>query len=115
GAAGTAGTDSEPLRSRIAQLDARERFALASAIAQRFDRYLAFRRDWIDQWGRGRLVGAGEPAFVHEPWQRWLWLRLLERLPNVSRRHPFDRLRDVLDEARAAGGDALARLGERLA
>src|SRR5690606_2340434 len=34
---------------------------------------------------------------------------------NVSRRHPFDRLREVLDEARAAGGDALARLGERLA
>jgi len=107
--------DCEPLRSRLVQLDARERFALASAIAQRFDRYLAFRRDWLDQWGQGRLVGANDPAFVHEPWQRWLWLRLLDRLPHVSRRHPFDRFRDVLVLARREGGDALERLGERLA
>ncbi len=107
--------DCEPLRSRVARLDPRERFALASAVARCFDRYLAFRRDWLDAWGQGRLVGGSDPAFVHERWQRWLWLRLLEKLPNVSRRHPFDRFRDVLEQARGAGGEALERLGERLA
>ncbi|MFA7504850.1 MAG: exodeoxyribonuclease V subunit gamma [Burkholderiaceae bacterium] len=109
------GPDGEPLRSRLAQLPDRERFELASAIARGFDRYLAFRRDWLHDWGRDRLVGGNDPAFVHERWQRWLWRRLLDELPNVSRRHPFDRFRDVLDRARHAGGDALERLGERLA
>lgn len=107
--------DCEPLRSRVAQLDARERFALASAVAGCFDRYLAFRRDWLAEWGQGRLVGGADPAFVHERWQRWLWRLLLERLPNVSRRHPFDRFRDALESARGAGVGALERLGERLA
>lgn len=107
--------DCEPLRSRVARLDARERFALASDIARCFDRYLAFRRDWLAQWGQGRLVHGADPAFVHERWQRWLWRLLLDKLPNVSRRHPFDRFRDVLGQARDAGDAALERLGERLA
>ncbi len=107
--------DCEPLASRLEALDPRERFALASTIARGFDRYLAFRRDWLDQWGQGRLVAGSDPAFVHERWQRWLWRRLLERLPNVSQRHPFERFRDVLGQAHGAGGEALERLAGRLA
>lgn len=105
----------EPLRSRLAGLDGRERFALAAAVARCFDRYLAFRRDWLEGWEAGRLVGGADPLFMHERWQRWLWLSLLERLPEVSAHHPFEQFRDALEQARRQGGAAAEELGARLA
>src|SRR5690606_15070898 len=107
--------DCEPLASRVQGMDDRERFLLASRIARGFDRYLAFRRASLDRWGAAQLVAGSDPAFIHEPWQRWLWHRLLGRLPNVSQRHPFERFRDALEQARGAGSDALERLAAHLA
>lgn len=103
------------LRAQVESLGPSERFRLASAVARLFDRYLAFRRDWLDRWSKGGLVAGHDPAFMHEPWQRWLWHRLLERLPDVASRHPFDRFRDALARAREGGEDELARLARRLA
>lgn len=86
----------DPLRRRLACASAADRFRLAEAIAAHFDRYLAYRRDWLERWQAGRWAVGDAPVSPHEGWQRWLWVELLGRLPGVSARHPFDRLRERL-------------------
>ncbi|WP_273432705.1 exodeoxyribonuclease V subunit gamma [Chitinibacter tainanensis] len=50
--------------------DERRRMALAGKLADVFDQYLVFRRDWIAEWEAGRLVGNLGPD---EAWQAALW------------------------------------------
>lgn len=93
-----------------------ERFALAGEIAAQFERYLAYRRDWLLRWQRDEHAHGAGPLGPHEPWQRWLWRRLLERLPGLSGRHPVDRVVELLertpDRARQAlGAQRIAMLG----
>jgi exodeoxyribonuclease V gamma subunit len=57
----------------------------AQALANQFDRYLAFRLDWLDHWQQNRLIGLGS----HEAWQAHLWRDLLAGLPQVGREHPL--------------------------
>ncbi len=100
----------ELLRTRVGSAAPLGRLDLASDIARVFDRYLAFRRDWLESWARGGWIGAAGSGLTHEPWQRWLWGQLLERLPGVSREHPFQSFRRLLEEAGASGADGAGRL-----
>jgi exodeoxyribonuclease V gamma subunit len=79
-----------------------DRFELAGDIAAHFDRYLAYRRDWLARWQGGQWAMGGAPLSPHEGWQRWLWNALLARLPGISTVHPYDRLLAAL------GADPLA-------
>lgn len=104
------------LRRFVRDASPADRFALAGEIAQHFDRYLAYRRDWLMQWQRGRAAVEGAVLGPHEQWQRWLWCRLVERLPGVSDRHPVDRVMELLERdpervQRALAGQRLAILG----
>ncbi|HQY27370.1 MAG TPA: exodeoxyribonuclease V subunit gamma [Burkholderiaceae bacterium] len=102
--------DFELLRRRVRDEGSLERLSLADALAVRFERYLAYRRDWLARWQRGQWAVGERPLGAHEPWQRWLWQRLLERLPQVRDVHPYDQFARLLD-----GDDArlLGRFGER--
>jgi exodeoxyribonuclease V gamma subunit len=86
-----------PLRERVAGAPSRQRLAVASELAGLFDRYLAWRRDWLERWQRG-LPAAGAPGLLgpHEGWQRWLWLRLLESMPGLAEVHPYERLEQLI-------------------
>jgi len=93
-----------------------DRLALAEAVAAQFERYLAWRRDWLLRWQQGLWAQADAPLDAHEAWQRWLWRALVERLPGVSRAHPYDlfeaTLRDQPQRVRdALGGQRIAVLG----
>ena len=98
------------LRRRVRDEGSLERLALADALAARFERYLAYRRDWLSRWQRGQWAAGEKPLGAHEPWQRWLWQRLLERLPQVRAVHPYDQFAALLDgdDSRLRG-----RFGER--
>ncbi|HPU53366.1 MAG TPA: exodeoxyribonuclease V subunit gamma [Burkholderiaceae bacterium] len=87
-----------PLRQRLAQAPLADRFDLASDIAAHFDRYLAYRRDWLVRWQAGLPAQGDAPLSPHEGWQRWLWNALLERLPGISTVHPYDRLLAALTD-----------------
>lgn len=78
------------VRARVRQAGSTVRLALAESVAACFDRYLAYRRDWLARWQHGRWAEGDAPLGPHEAWQRWLWQRLLERLPDVRREHPYD-------------------------
>lgn len=86
-----------PLARRVARASPADRLALAGEIAAQFERYLAWRRDWLAHWQAGRRAAGAQPLGVHELWQRWLWRALLERLPAVGARHPFDLLAELLE------------------
>ena len=94
--------DLAPLRQRLAKAPLADRFELAGDIAAHFDRYLAYRRDWLARWQGGQWAMGGAPLSPHEGWQRWLWNALLARLPGISTVHPYDRLLAAL------GADPLA-------
>ena len=99
--------DCEALARRVAGAQTADRLALAGDIAAQFERYLVLRRDWLERWQRGAWAQGSAPISVHERWQRWLWRRLLERLPDVSRTHPYDRLDQALS-SRSEHAAALA-------
>lgn len=80
------------------------RLALADAVARCFERYLAYRRDWLARWQQGRYLQGDRPCGPHEIWQRWLWNGLLERLPEVRDEHPYDAF------VRALAGHGPARI-----
>lgn len=86
------------LHARIREPGSRARLQLADAIARSFERYLAYRRDWLARWQQGLWADGGRPLGPHEPWQRWLWQRLLERLPDVRDEHPYDQFARLLAE-----------------
>jgi len=92
------------IRTRWQQATDVEKMVLATDLGAMFDRYLAYRRDWLDRWASGqRIVVPGEPdpraqsmLAAHEPWQQWLWKQVLARIDGYSRSHPFDVLRDYV-------------------
>jgi exodeoxyribonuclease V gamma subunit len=104
------------VRRRVRGEGSLARLALADALAACFDRYLAYRRDWLARWQRGQWAHGERPLGVHEPWQRWLWQRLLERLPGVRDEHPYDQFARLLASGdgsvrRALGTTRVALLG----
>ncbi len=107
------GDDFALLRNRLGERGSAARLAAADTIARVFERYLAFRRDWLARWQRGRWAEGDAPLGVHEAWQRWIWNRLLERLPGVRDEHPYDAFARVLAEGDARIGRALG--GKRVA
>lgn len=97
------GDECAPLAQRVSGAPPADRLALADEVAAQYERYLAWRRDWLAQWQAGRWAQGDAPLDRHERWQRWLWQRLLERLPRVSQAHPFDLLEGILrDDPRRA-------------
>ena len=101
------------VRKRVREEGSLARLSLADALAARFDRYLAYRRDWLARWQRGRWASGDRPLGAHEAWQRWLWQRLLERLPGVRDEHPYDQFARQLE----SGADSVRRAlaGSRIA
>lgn len=97
-----AGDDFALLSRRIGEPGSAARLATAESIARAFERYLAYRRDWLARWQRGQWAEGDAPLGVHEAWQRWIWVRLLERLPGVRDEHPYDAFVRVLAEGDAA-------------
>lgn len=91
-----ADADLAPLARRVADASPADRLSLAEEIAGQFETCLAWRRDWLVRWQAGRWAQGDAPLGAHEPWLRWLWLRLLERLPGVSEQHPYDRFDALL-------------------
>ncbi|MCM5572147.1 exodeoxyribonuclease V subunit gamma [Burkholderiaceae bacterium FT117] len=100
-----------PLRERVAGAPARQRLAVATEVAGLFDRYLAWRRDWLERWRRGEpAAGAQADLGPHEAWQAWLWRGLLDSMPGLADEHPYERLeRLVLEDP----GAVRAALGGR--
>ncbi len=111
------GDDFALLKKRLGERGSIARLAAADSIARTFERYLAYRRDWLARWQRGRWAQGEAPLGVHEAWQRWIWNRLLERLPGVRDEHPYDAFARVLAESdaarleRALGGRSVAIFG----
>ena len=111
--------DLEPILLAWRQAGARERVIMATELAVQFERYLAYRRHWLDQWTRSQRPAqaiararanpgvALDGAMRHEPWQAWLWQQLLGHISGFSEQHPFDELAARL----AAGADLPARRG----
>ncbi|MEZ5603591.1 MAG: exodeoxyribonuclease V subunit gamma [Burkholderiaceae bacterium] len=101
------------VRKRVREEGSLARLSLADALAARFDRYLAYRRDWLARWQRGQWASGDRPLGAHEAWQRWMWQRLLERLPGVRDEHPYDQFARQL----ASGGESVRRAlgGTRIA
>lgn len=97
------------LRARLREPGSRARIALADSVARLFERYLAYRRDWLARWQQGLWAGGPHPLDEHEPWQRWIWQRLLERLPEVRDEHPYDQF------VRCLSQNGPARVREALA
>lgn len=86
-----------PLRERVAGAPSRHRLAVATELAGLFDRYLAWRRDWLERWQHGQpAAGAAGSLGPHEAWQRWLWLRLLDSMPGLADVHPYERLEQLI-------------------
>ncbi len=107
-----AGDAFDVLRRRVAEASPAARLERAGEIAAVFDRYLAYRRDWLESWTRGGWIASAATASPHEAWQRWMWRALLEHLPGVSREHPFETFRRLLTQARVDGAAGARRLRE---
>lgn len=109
-----------------------ELLPMAQAISSQFAQLLNHRRDWLDAWARGKTVAddrnaggvqtpqlaarpEGQGPFArHENWMSWLWRELLERMPDVSQQHPFDRFAQWLQEAgHARASEQIAAIGLR--
>jgi len=95
------------VRKRVRDEGALARLALAEVLAARFERYLAYRRDWLARWQRGRWAHGERPLGPHEALQRWLWQRLLERLAGIRDEHPYDRFARLLEAGEASTRRAL--------
>lgn len=110
------GDECAALARRVGDASLADRLALADDVAAQFERYLAWRRDWLARWQAGLWAQGDAPLDRHERWQRWLWRALLERLPRVSQAHPFDLVESVLRDdprraAEALGGQRVAVFG----
>jgi exodeoxyribonuclease V gamma subunit len=77
----------------------------AHTLAIQFDRYLAFRLDWLEQWQHHRLVGLGP----HEAWQAQLWRELIAGLPQSGREHPLLSFEALLRSPRSSARLVAAR------
>ncbi|MCK9283806.1 MAG: exodeoxyribonuclease V subunit gamma [Rhodocyclaceae bacterium] len=82
-----------PVRRYLGDGDVQRRDALAEQLTAVFERYLAYRPDWLAAWGRRRLLGLG----VHEAWQAALWRALIAELPHLPEAHPRERFFAALE------------------
>lgn len=103
-----------PLRERLAGAPLRQRLATATELAMLFDRYLAWRRDWLQRWEAGQSAAPG--LGPHEGWQAWLWRRLLATMPDLADVHPYERFAGLIaDDPQGVrsvlGGRRLSLLG----
>ncbi|HZH42617.1 MAG TPA: exodeoxyribonuclease V subunit gamma [Lysobacter sp.] len=87
------------LRGYLNDGDALRRWSLAEALAQTFERYQAWRRDWLLDWERGR----------ERDWQAELWRRIAR-----SRSHRARRIDAYLRRFGADGGEMPLGLPARL-
>lgn len=83
-----------PVASYLENDSVTARYELASALADRFDAYAAYRPHWLEGWLDGRNFNLGE----HEGWQSALWRALAAEQTAIPHAHPrhafFERLRD---------------------
>lgn len=87
----------DALRDRWQSVTGAERMALATELGGLFERYMTYRRVWLNRWQANRAcaplgsdVRAKRSFEQHEPWQRWLWQQILQRINSLSDVHPFD-------------------------
>lgn len=93
-----------PLRSALAGADPLKPWALAGELALVFERYQAWRRDWLLAWEAGETPRDPQLAF-----QAALWRRLA-----AGRRHRARRVADYLHRFGADGPQTPAGLPSRL-
>ncbi|MFM8983355.1 MAG: exodeoxyribonuclease V subunit gamma [Spartobacteria bacterium] len=60
----------------------RNRFAMARAVADRFDQYAHFRPEMFEAWSQGRGFLQKPDHRAEEAWQRDLWNKLFEKFGN---------------------------------
>lgn len=82
------------------------RFDLAARIAAVFDGYLVQRPDWLERWGRGKLLGLGDD----EGWQAALWREIAIALRVADKPHPRERFLAALDTDLTARAELPERL-----
>ena len=73
------------------------RYQLASKIAGLFDQYLMYRPDWLLAWEKDRDPIVDNP----HPWQKQLWLTLMESFPELVDQHRaklHQRALDAIDQ-----------------
>lgn len=70
--------DHELLPALPKDASVRDRFAMARAVADRFDQYAHFRPEMLDAWANGREFC--KTALEEEKWQRRLWHSLYESI-----------------------------------
>ncbi|MCX7892239.1 MAG: exodeoxyribonuclease V subunit gamma [Burkholderiales bacterium] len=95
-----------PLARYLADGDALKAYQLCERVAAAFDRYLAYRPEWIAKWARGESATSSPD----ETWQAALWREIAARLPEPARAHPRERFLARLE----ADEDARAALPPRL-
>lgn len=95
-----------PLLRYLDGNDVARRDSLAVKLAATFERYLAYRPDWLADWSAGRLCGLGP----HEAWQAALWRELTAELPNLPTAHP----RQAFFEVLARNPDLARKLPKRI-
>jgi exodeoxyribonuclease V gamma subunit len=86
-----------PLHRYLADGDTLKRHGLASRLAQCFDRYLAYRPEWVGNWLAGKQLGLGE----HEAWQAWLWQQIGREAGELPDAHPAELFFKALETAAA--------------
>jgi exodeoxyribonuclease V gamma subunit len=94
------------LRRFLADGDVSRRDSLAQKLAETFERYLAYRPDWLAAWAQHRLCHLG----ADEVWQAQLWRELMAEVPTLPEVHP----RDAFLAALAANPGLAARLPRRI-
>lgn len=95
-----------PLRRFLADGDITRRDSLALKLAETFERYLAYRPDWLAHWARHRQCDLGSD----EAWQAQLWRELVAEVPALPEVHP----REAFLAALAADPALVARLPQRI-
>ena len=95
-----------PVRRYLGEGDPTRRDGLALKLAATFERYLAYRPDWLAAWAAGRLLGLG----ADEAWQAALWRALIGELPELPAAHP----REAFFAALAADPGLVQRLPQRI-
>ncbi|RTL51116.1 MAG: exonuclease V subunit gamma, partial [Rhodocyclaceae bacterium] len=95
-----------PLHRYLEKNDVARRDSLAVKLAATFERYLAYRPDWLSDWSEGRLRGLGP----NEGWQAALWRTLVAELPQIPEAHP----RQAFFAALERDSSLLQRLPKRI-
>jgi len=88
--------DLAPLLAYLDAADPLARLQFAQRLAMVFDRYLAFRPEWLAEWSAGRLAEAARQPETQR-WQAALWRRVVAAIGLEGHAHPLERLIAELD------------------